>query len=487
MPEISFDVIVIGAGPIGENVAQRAVKAGLSVAIVESNLVGGECSYYACIPSKVLLRSSSALEAARRVEGAKEAVTGPLDAAAVLARRTRMVKNWRDDDQAKWLKEKGITLLRGHGRIAGERVVEVTGKDGAVARFTAHYAVAICTGTDPALPPIPGLAEASPWTNREATRADRVPQRLAVVGGGPVACELAQAWRSLGTKEVTVLERGDRLLERMEPFVGDRIADAFRAIGISVNTETTVTRVQRRAPGASVQVWFEHPKTGPGSMESDEILVAAGRIPNTRDIGLDSIQLKPGDWLDVDDTCRVKSVSAGWLYAAGDVNHRALLTHMGKYQARVCGDVIVARAKGELKESPAAPSIKAWSRWSATADHTAVPQVIFTDPEVAVAGLTEAQARKAGLRIRAIDYDLSHITGAVLVADGYQGQAKMIVDEDRRVIVGATLVGQDVGELIHAFTIAIVGEVPLDRLWHAVPCFPTINEIWLRLLESYGL
>jgi pyruvate/2-oxoglutarate dehydrogenase complex dihydrolipoamide dehydrogenase (E3) component len=281
---------------------------------------------------------------------------------------------------------------------------------------------------------------------------------------------------------VTLLARADRLLERMEPFVGDQIAAAFQAIGISVHTVVNVTRVQRGAPGTPVQIWFEHPKTGPASIEADEILVATGRVPNTRDLGLEAIQLKPGDWLDVDDTCRVKSIAAGWLYAAGDVNHRARLTHMGKYQARACGDAIVARAKGQLKEPP-----PRWSRWAASADHTAIPQVVFTDPEVAVAGLTEAQAREAGLRIRAIDYDLSHITGAQLIADGYQGHAKMIVDEDRRVIVGATLVGQDVGELIHAFTIAIVGEVPLERLWHAVPSFPTISEIWLRLLESYGL
>ena len=482
MRETSFDVIVIGAGPTGENVAQRAVKAGLTAAIVESNLVGGECSYFACIPSKVLLRSSAALEAARRVDGAKQAITGTVDAAAVLARRTRLVKNWTDDDQAEWLRKKDITLLRGRGRIAGERVVEVTGKDGAIARFTAHHAVAICTGTDPDLPPIPGLAEASPWTNREATRADRVPPRLAVLGGGPVGCELAQAWRSLGSKEVTLLARGDRLLERMEPFVGDRIAAAFRAIGISVHTEVNVTRVQRRAPASPVQIWFEHAKTGSASIEADEILVATGRVPNTRDLGLDTIQLKPGTWLDVDDTCRVKGIAAGWLYAVGDVNHRALVTHMGKYQARACGDAIAARDKGELTEPP-----KPWSRWSATADHAAVPQVLFTDPEAAAVGLTEAQARQAGLRIRVVEYDMSHITGGQLHADGYQGQAKIVVNEDRRVIAGAALVGQDVGELIHAFTVAIVGEVPLDRLWHAVPTFPTINEIWLRLLESYGL
>jgi pyruvate/2-oxoglutarate dehydrogenase complex dihydrolipoamide dehydrogenase (E3) component len=471
LPETFFDVIVIGAGPTGENVADRAVKGGLTAAIVESNLVGGECSYAACIPSKVLLRSSAALEAARRVDGAKQAITGPVDAAAVFARRTQFTSSWKDDSQVEWLNNAKVTLVRGPGRLAGERIVEVGST-----RLTARHAVAICTGTGPFLPPIPGLAEASPWTNREATRAERVPPRLAVLGGGPVACELAQAFHSLGAKEVTILDRGHRLLERYEPFVSEKITAKFRELGISVHSSVNVTRVQRRSPGSPVQIWWDS-----ASIEADEILVATGRVPNTKDIGLDSVSLKAGDWLDVDETCRVKSVAGGWLYAAGDVNHRVLLTHMGKYQARVCGDAIAARAKGQIEEP------KPWSRLAATADHAAVPQVVFTDPECAAVGLSEALARDAGLRVRAVEYDFSHISGAKIVADGYQGHAKMIVDEDRRVIVGATLVGQDVGELIHAFTIAIVGEVPLDRLWHAVPSFPTLSEIWLRLLESYGL
>jgi pyruvate/2-oxoglutarate dehydrogenase complex dihydrolipoamide dehydrogenase (E3) component len=471
LPETFFDVIVIGAGPTGENVADRAVKGGLTAAIVESNLVGGECSYAACIPSKVLLRSSAALEAARRVDGAKQAITGPVDAAAVFARRTQFTSSWKDDSQVEWLNNAKVTLVRGPGRLAGERIVEVGST-----RLTARHAVAICTGTGPFLPPIPGLAEASPWTNREATRAERVPPRLAVLGGGPVACELAQAFHSLGAKEVTILDRGQRLLERYEPFVSEKITAKFRELGISVHSSVNVTRVQRRSPGSPVQIWWDS-----ASIEADEILVATGRVPNTKDIGLDSVSLKAGDWLDVDETCRVKSVAGGWLYAAGDVNHRVLLTHMGKYQARVCGDAIAARAKGQIEEP------KPWSRLAATADHAAVPQVVFTDPECAAVGLSEALARDAGLRVRAVEYDFSHISGAKIVADGYQGHAKMIVDEDRRVIVGAALVGQDVGELIHAFTIAIVGEVPLDRLWHAVPSFPTLSEIWLRLLESYGL
>jgi dihydrolipoamide dehydrogenase len=421
------------------------------------------------------------VDEARRVDGAKQAVTSPLDAAAVLARRTLFTNSWKDDSQVQWLNTEHITRVRGQGRLAGERAVEVHGAD-SVTRLTARQAVVICTGTSPLVPPIPGLVEASPWTNREATRADRIPPRLAVLGGGPVACELAQAFRSLGTKEVTLLDRAGRLLERFEPFVSERIAATFRDLGISVRTSVNVTRVQRRSPSTPVQVWFDAPASATSSIEADEILVATGRVPNTKNIGFETVALKPGDWLDVDDTCRVKSIAGGWLYAAGDVNHRVLLTHMGKYQARICGDAIVARSKGQLTGEP-----KPWTRFAATADDSAVPQVVFTDPEAAAVGLTEAQARDAGLHFRAVEYDFSHISGAAIVADGYQGHAKMIVDEDRRVIVGATLVGQDVGELIHAFTIAIVGEVPLDRLWHAVPSFPTMSEIWLRLLESYGL
>ncbi len=470
---------MIGAGSTGENVADRAVKGGLTAAIVESGLVGGECSYAACMPSKALLRSSAVLEAARRVDGARQAITGRLDSSAVLARRTTFTHNWNDESQVKWLGGAGIELVRGHGRLAGERQVAVALADGSSKTLTARHAVAVCTGSDPAMPSIPGLREASPWTNREATRSNHVPPRLAILGGGVVACEIAVAWQSLGS-EVTVLERGSRLLERTEPFVSEFIMDALKQRGVQVHTGVDVTRVDRSAPAAPVRVWFE-----PGGMqvEADQLLVATGRTARTRDIGLENFALQSGEWLDVDDTCRVTRVPGGWLYAAGDVNHRALLTHMGKYQGRICGDAIVARAKGAL--SDALPP--AWSKWAATADHAAVPQVIFTDPEVASIGLTEAEARHRGMRIRAVEYDLAHVSGTQLTSDSYRGRAKMIVDEERRVLVGLTLVGQDVGELIHAGTVAIVGEVPLERLWHAVPSYPTISEIWLRLMEAYGL
>jgi len=216
---------------------------------------------------------------------------------------------------------------------------------------------------------------------------------------------------------------------------------------------------------------------------ADEVLAATGRQPRTGELGLETVGLKPGSWLEVDDSMRVKGVTGNWLYAAGDVNHRALLTHMGKYQARVCGDVIAARAKGK----PEASSPDPWTKYSATADTWAVPQVVFSDPEVAAVGLAEAAAKARGINVRVVDYDIGNVTGAALYADGYKGHARMVIDQTRDVVVGMTLVGPSVGELIHAATIAIVGEVPLSRLWHAVPSYPTISEIWLRLLEALGL
>jgi pyruvate/2-oxoglutarate dehydrogenase complex dihydrolipoamide dehydrogenase (E3) component len=300
-----------------------------------------------------------------------------------------------------------------------------------------------------------------------------VPRSLAVLGGGVSGCELSQAFASLGTK-VTLLEMSDRLLQADEPFAGELVAESMKEDGIDVRTGVAVMEVARR-PRGHVSVKFDG-----GDVTTEELLVAAGRRPRTDDVGLGTVGLEAGSWLDVDDSMAVHGVDGGWLYAAGDVNHRVLLTHQGKYQARACGDGIVARVKGEFDPAP-------WGKFSATADHRAVPQVIFTDPEVGCVGLTEAKAREAGLNIRVVDYPIGDVSGAAVHADGYKGQARMVVDEDRHVVVGATFVGSEVGELVHSATIAVVGEVPLERLWHAVPSYPTISEIWLRLLEGYGL
>ncbi|MGH9067230.1 MAG: dihydrolipoyl dehydrogenase family protein [Acidimicrobiales bacterium] len=470
----THDVVVIGAGSTGENVADYAHKGGLSVALVEEDLVGGDCSYWACMPSKALLRSPEALAAARAVDGARQAVTGELDTPAVLARRDSFASGWDDSGQASWVEGAGLELFRGRGRLSGERSVDVEEPGGAVRHLVAGVAVVVCTGSEPALPPVPGLAEARPWTTKEATSAQAPPRRLAVLGGGVAGCEMASAWRALGAEEVHVVEQEPRLLPGTEPEAGRRLAEALADRGVDVRTGTRVERVARTHPGP-VEVGL----AGGSVIEADELLVATGRRARTDDVGLDAVGLPPGSWLEVDDSCLVTAVPGGWLYAAGDANHRSLLTHMGKYQARICGDAIAARARGEAAEPVP------WGPYAASADHRGVPQVVFTDPQVAAVGLTEAGARDRGLPAAIVDYELGQVAGAALRADGYSGWARLVVDTERETLLGATFVGSDVAELLHAATVALVGEVPLARLWHAVPAYPTLSEVWLRLLEAW--
>ena len=487
MNEREFDVVVIGAGPVGENVADRAVQGGLTAAIVEGELVGGECSYWAYMPTKALLRPGAALRAARNVPGAREAFGAPLDVEAALHFRDKATSGWDDAGQVSWLDSAGITLVRGHGRIAGERRVQVTSPDGSVETLVARHAVAVCTGTSAIIPDIPGLADASPWTNREAAAVQVVPERLVIVGGGVVASEFATAFSSLGSR-VTMLVRGDALLTANEPFAGELVLAALRREGVDVRTGTSATRIERTADGSLTISLGDSPDAE--ELHADEILIATGRHPRTDDIGLDSIGLAAGRSLETDDTLRVlgadrKPVGAdsdepGWLYAVGDVNGRVLLTHQGKYQARAAGDVIAARALGQpIDDAP-------WGRHVATADHAAVPQVVFTEPEVAAVGITAAEAERAGREVKIVDYDLHNVAGASVTAKGYTGQARLIVDPQTRTVVGATFVGAGVADLLHSATIAVVGEVPIERLWHAVPSYPTLSEVWLRFLEALG-
>jgi pyruvate/2-oxoglutarate dehydrogenase complex dihydrolipoamide dehydrogenase (E3) component len=446
-----FDVVVLGAGAAGEVTAGRLGQNGASVAIVEQALVGGDCSYYACMPSKALLRP---VELAREVGRVPGLTVGPIDAPAVLARRDEVIHHQDDSAQLPWLEQHGVTLVRGRGTISGERRVTV-GAETLVAR----KAVVVATGSTAVIPDVPGLRASRPWTNHEATTANAVPGRLAIIGGGVVGVEMAQAWSGLGS-EVTLIHRGDRLIKRVEPFASEQVLASLRECGVDVRLETAVLRALREAT-------FLLELDDGTKVEADELLVAVGREPGTTGIGLDALGIEEGVSLAVGDDLRVPGHD--WLYAVGDVNGRVLLTHMGKYQGRLVADAILGR---EVR---------------LRSDGAQSPQVIFTDPQVGSIGLTLAAAREAGLTVRHVEVETGGNGGGSFIGHGAPGTARLVVDEDRRVVVGFTITGTEIAEALHAATIAVIAEVPLDDLWHAVPTFPTRSELWLRLLEAYGL
>ncbi|WP_458781017.1 dihydrolipoyl dehydrogenase family protein [Arthrobacter sp. D3-16] len=483
MPEAisrEFDVVVIGAGAVGENVADRVVQGGLTAVLVEAELVGGECSYWACMPSKALLRPGTALHGAQTTPGAKEAVTRTLDAAAVLKRRDYMTSNWQDDGQVRWVEDTGIELIRGHAWLTAPKSVEVAGLDGNSYQLQARHAVVLATGSTPNTPPIEGLQDVEVWGTREATSAKEVPRRLAVLGGGVAGTELAQAYARLGTSVTLVARSG--LLRTFPAEAAKLVAAGLRADGVEIRLNTTTESISENDDGTlGLQL------ADGSSVTAEKVLVATGRHPALEGLGLESVGFEPDEagnfTLRTDNSGLVEGAPGGepWLYAVGDAAGKNLFTHQGKYEARATGDAIAARAKGELTGAASA-----WSRFAQTANEHAVPSVVFTDPEVAAVGRTLDTAQKDGYNASSVELPIQ-VAGSSLHSENYEGWAQLVIDEDRGVLLGATFAGPDVAELLHAATIAVVGEVPLDRLWHAVPSYPTISEVWLRLLEKYGL
>jgi dihydrolipoamide dehydrogenase len=379
----------------------------------------------------------------------------------VLARRDEVIHDEDDSVQLPWLEDRGIALLRGRGRLTGDRRVAVELRDGGTEELEARRAVFLAGGTLPAMPPIEGLDQIDDaWTNREATTAKQVPESMVILGGGVVGVEMSQAFGSLGAR-VALVEGERKVLPREEVFACEQVEERLRELGVDVQRGQNAERVWRGDDG-KVNVALGDG----GSVSGDVLLVALGRTPQTSQLGLEDLGFEAGKYIEVDEHCRVPG--RDWLYAIGDVNGKALFTHMGKYQARVAADHVLGNDRA-LEHG---------------ADGPLSPRVVFCDPQVAAVGHTSETAEEAGLDVEIVDVGTSANAGGSYWGRNAPGTSRLIIDKARGVVIGATFTGAEVQDFLHAATIAIVGEVPVARLRHAVPAFPTRSEVWLNLLEQ---
>ncbi|KAL3490233.1 hypothetical protein BJX62DRAFT_238373 [Aspergillus germanicus] len=474
LTQTTFDVIVLGSGPVGRALATQTAASGLSSIIVEAELYGGDCPFWACIPSKALLRPAETLAASREISGAKGLVAEhpTVDVQGVFSRRDAFTNRWDDQAILELSLSQNCTIVRGRGELLGERRVAVKNVNGEEVVLTANHAVVLATGSDPIIPDIPGLEEIPFWPPREATSADYVPEHLVIIGAGPVGTEMASAYAGYGGK-VTLLSASAEILPGQEPQAGRLVREALQDANVDVRVSVRATHVQKNADG-SVTVVLSDGSTVTGST----LLIATGRTPRTHGIGLERLAISPR--VEVDGSLVVTAAGGNWLYAIGDANRLSPTTHMGAYQARIAANAIIARAQSAM--SPLDTS--AWSKFTNTADEKAVSRVIFTDPNVAHVGLTVAEAKEKGIKARAVEADFQFPGAWVHAEFNYKGWANWVIDSERNTLVGATFVGREAADLVHASTVAIVGEVPLDRLRHAIPAFPTVSEIYTALYAA---
>jgi pyruvate/2-oxoglutarate dehydrogenase complex dihydrolipoamide dehydrogenase (E3) component len=470
MTDQEFDVVVVGGGVGGVAAVRNLASAGLSVALVEDRLIGGECRYWACNPTRTLVRPIEVFNLAKAVPGVREAVSDEgLDVPAVLAKRDAIIEHLSDHSQVSSLRRAGVAVFHGFGRLTGHRTVRVASAENTEIVLTARHAVVVATGTRPNVPEVAGLAQARPWTNRDLATMTQVPPRTLLVGGGVVGVEFATILAGLGSA-VTLLVRGNCLLHNCEPEAGELVEQSLRSKGVKIQFETELSAVARPDAGGPVTATF-HGQT----IEVDEIVLATGRRVNTDDIGLETVGLPVGGFVSVNDHLQAIGVTGGWLYAVGDTTGRALLSHISTYHGRVAADIIAARAAGrELSENEL--SVR---------DNGSVAQVIFTDPQVAEVGRTERQARAAGfsVRTRTARYPEA-VSRLALFRDGFEGWAKLVIDAPTNTLLGATFVGPEFSELVQAATVAVVAKVPTGLLRHAVAPHPTVNQVWDPLLAE---